>query len=185
MSTVLVVDDSELTHALVRRVLQHSGFGTVHAASADDALRLLGRTRVDAMIVDIAMPNIDGIQFTQLVRSRHDVDKTLPVVFYSAHVDKPEARRRISAMQPATLVAKDGNVQDLVEAVTNVITAHTAAARAPTRATVILHMGKGLVAMQLQRQGETVFELRRGTEVLLTAPTIEQLMRDARAAGFA
>lgn len=185
MSTVLVVDDSELTHALVRRALEPRGFVTVHADNADEALGLLGREHVDAMIVDIVMPNIDGIQFTQLVRSRQDVDQSLPVVFYSAHIDETAARRRISSMQPASLVAKDGNVQNLVEAVTNVIAAHASAARAPTPAAVILHMGKGLVAIRLQRAGQTVFELRRGTEVLLEAPTIEELMQGARKAGLA
>jgi CheY-like chemotaxis protein len=185
VSTVLVVDDSELTHALVRRALGASGFTTVHATNADEALALLGREHVEAMIVDIVMPNIDGIQFTQLVRSRDDVDKALPVVFYSAHIEQTDARRRISSMQPATLVAKDGNVQDLVEAVSNVITAHNLAARAAAPAAVILHVGKGLVAMRLQREGQTVFELRRGTEILLEAPTIEALMQDARTAGLA
>jgi CheY-like chemotaxis protein len=184
VGTVLVVDDSELTHALLRRALENGGYDTVHAANADEALRLIEQEPVDAMVVDIVMPNIDGIQLVQLVRSRRDVDRSMPVVFYSAHIDHAE-RQRIAGMQPATIVAKDGNVQDLVEAVTNVISAHASAALAATPAAVILHVGKGLVALRLQRDGKTVFELRRGSEVLLEAPTVEELMQHARSAGLA
>ena len=162
MTSVLVVDDSELTHALVRRALKSGGFTTVHAMSAADALRVLPDTPVGAMVVDIVMPGIDGIEFAETVRSRSDVDSSLPVVFYSAHTDGADLGRRISAVQPATLVAKDGNVRDLVEAVASVIHAHAAARAAKPPAAIILHVGKGLVAISLQRNGRTVYELRRG-----------------------
>ena len=185
MSVVLVVDDSELTHALVRSSFERAGLSTLHAASADEALRLLPSERIDAMVTDIVMPDVDGIQLVQLARSRPDVDSSLPVVFYSAHVDVTNAKRRIAEMQPATLVAKDGNVQDLVEAVTSVINAHAAVKNASQPAAVILHIGKGLVAISVQRQGQTSYELRRGEQVLLEAPTIEELTRRARAAGLA
>jgi CheY-like chemotaxis protein len=183
MSTVLVVDDSELTHALVRSALEHAGHQTIHALNADEALRLLDDTSVDAIVVDIVMPNIDGIQLIQLIRARRDANRSMPVVFYSAHID-PGLRARIASIQPATIVAKDGNVHDLVEAVTNVIRGHASVAAA-TPAAVILHVGKGLVALRLQRAGDTIFELRRGTEVLLEASTVEELMQHARAAGLA
>lgn len=185
MSTVLVVDDSDQTHALVRRVLAHNGHISVHATGADEALRVLERQSVDAMIVDLVMPHIDGIQLTQLVRSRLDVQTLLPVVFYSAHGNTTEARRRISTVQPATIVAKDGNIQDLVEALTNVIEAHAGARAERTPASVIVHIGKGLVGLSVQRDGQTVYELRRGTQVLLQAPTVEALIQAARRARLA
>jgi CheY-like chemotaxis protein len=185
VSIVLVVDDSELTHALLRSTFERAGHATVHAANADEGLRLLQSERVDAMVTDIVMPNIDGIQLVQLARSRPEVDSSLPVVFYSAHIDgATNARRRIAAMQPATVVAKDGNVQDLVEAVTNVITAHAAVKNVTPPASVILHIGKGLVAVSVQRDGQTVYELRRGEQVLLEASTIEDLTSRARSAGL-
>jgi DNA-binding NarL/FixJ family response regulator len=184
VSTVLVVDDSELTHALVRRALGQSGLTTVHAEDSDTALQLLADNPIEAVVVDIVMPDVDGIQLIQLARSHPDVDSSVPVVFYSAHVDQ-EARQRIAKLQPATIVAKDGNVQDLVEAVTNLINGHASAADAPAPAAVILHIGKGLVAIRLQKLGRSVYELRRGSEVLLEAATIDDLMQDARTAGLA
>jgi CheY-like chemotaxis protein len=185
VNTVLVVDDSELTHALVKRAFESSGYRTLHARDSAEALDLLAAQEVDALVVDIVMPNIDGVQLVQLLRSRRSADNSVPVVFYSAHADEQESRRRISEVQPATVVAKDGNVKDLVDAVANLISAHQAAAKAPAPASVILHIGKGLVAIQLHRQGQTIYELRRGTDVVLEAPTIEELMKRAQAAGLA
>ncbi|MDT4941687.1 MAG: two-component system, chemotaxis family, sensor kinase CheA [Pseudonocardiales bacterium] len=184
MTSVLVVDDSELTHALVRRALESAGFRTVHALSAEEALALLPGTPVDVMVVDIVLPGIDGIQFAEAVRTRSDVDSQLPVVFYSAHANGEALRRRVAAVQPATLVAKDGNIQDLIEAVTNVIDAHAAVRTAKPPVAVILHVGKGLVATSLQRDGRELYELRRGPVVLLEAPTLEELLVRADEAGL-
>ena len=106
-------------------------------------------------------------------------------MFYSAHIDDAtDTRQRIDRLQPATVVAKDGNVQELVEAVTSVITAHASVKNATSRAAVILHVGKGLVAVGVERQGRTIYELRRGEQVLLEASTIDDLVSQARAAGL-
>ena len=185
MHTVLVVDDSELTHALVKRAFEARTYRTIHARGSAEALDLLASHEVDALVVDIVMPSIDGIQLIQLLRSRGSAHNAKPVVFYSAHADEKESRRRISEVQPATVVAKDGNVKDLVDAVGNLIQAHASAAQAPARASVILHIGKGLVAVQLHRDGQTIYELRRGADVLLDARTVEELMKRAQAAGLA
>lgn len=186
MSTVLVVDDSELTHALVRRALEQRGFTTVHVGSSDEAIDLLGRgEHIDALVVDIVMPKIDGIQLVQILRSRPGIGSSTPVVFYSAHLDQTVARKRIPNMQPVSVVAKDGNIEDLVETVTNLIHAHAAAAGAPTPSEVIQHVGKGLVAIRVQTGDSSGYELRRGSEVLLEAPTIDKLMRDAQSKGLA
>ena len=184
MNTVLVVDDSELTHALVRRAFDAGTYRTLHARDSGEALDLLADHEVDALVVDIVMPNIDGIQLVQLLRSRRNGSGSTPVVFYSAHADELESRRRIADVQPATVVAKDGNIRDLVDAVANLISAHSTAVKPPARASVILHIGKGLVAVQLHRDGQTVYELRRGTEVLLEAATVEELMKRAQDAGL-
>lgn len=184
MSSVLVVDDSELTHALVRRALDDRGYTVIHARDSDEALQILAGQDVDAVVVDVVMPKIDGIQLVQLLRSRPDVGADMPVVFYTAHIDQAHTRRRIARMQPATVVEKDGHVKDLVEAVTNLIDAHAAARSSTPPAAVIQHVGKGLVAIGLEQDDATVYELRRGATVLLQAPTMEQLLRDAKTAGL-
>ena len=185
MSRVLVVDDSEITHALVRTALTRAGHVTVHADSGAEAMDLVPAEPPDAMVIDIAMPGMDGIQLAQLLRSGPYVDRSLPVVFYSAHLNETNVRARVAGIQSATFVAKDGNVRELVHALGNLISVHEAdkAARAP--ASTIVQVGNGLVATSVAKDGLTVFELRNGTTVLLEAASMEQLMTRAQAAGLA
>ena len=182
MKIVLVVDDSGFTHVLLRSAFARAGYGTLHAEDAGAALHLLTNEHVDAMITDIVMPDMDGMELVRSARANPDVDNSLPIVFYSAHVDLSDARRRAAELQPATVVSKDGNVQELVTAVSSLIEAHAAVKEIP--AAVILHVGSGLVAVSVQRDGHTVFELRRGEQVLLEAPTVEELTDHARLAGL-
>jgi CheY-like chemotaxis protein len=185
VSRVLVVDDSELTHALVRSVLTRAGHVTVHAESSAEAMQLVPGEPPDAMVIDIAMPGMDGIQLAQLLRSGPYIERSLPVVFYSAYLNETNVRARVAGIQAATFVAKDGNVHELVQALGELIEAHAADKAARPSASTMVQIGRGLVASCVPTDGRTVYELRRGANVVLEAPSMEQLMTRARAAGLA
>ena len=121
MSSVLVVDDSEVTHALVKKVLERAGINTVHANSTTKALRLIDQEHFDALVIDIVMPEIDGFQFAQLVRGSAGEQRDVPMIFYSAFLDAHNIERS-HAVEPAFLVPKDGNVNQLVDTVRSAIT---------------------------------------------------------------
>ncbi|BEL08742.1 hypothetical protein Q0Z83_069330 [Actinoplanes sichuanensis] len=58
---VLVVDDDEGVRDLVTFKLQMAGYRTVTAADGCTALTLIGETRPDLVVLDIAMPGLDGL----------------------------------------------------------------------------------------------------------------------------
>ena len=62
---VLVVDDDADGRRLVAQLVTDSGAEAVSAASAGEALELLGRGRFDVMVADIAMPEVDGYQLVR------------------------------------------------------------------------------------------------------------------------
>jgi CheY-like chemotaxis protein len=66
--TVLVVDDEPDARDLVRRVLEDCGAKVLTAASAAEGLAALRRQRVDVIISDIGMPEVDGYEFMRQVR---------------------------------------------------------------------------------------------------------------------
>jgi two-component system OmpR family response regulator len=72
MSKILVVDDDPHIRQLVRLFLQNHGFNIYEAADGVQALTLLESVRVDMVILDLMMPNIDGWELCQQLRAAYD-----------------------------------------------------------------------------------------------------------------
>jgi PAS domain S-box-containing protein len=81
--SILVVDDQPTNRKLVRVQLEAEGHAVIEAANGIEALAVLNREPVDAMISDILMPGMDGYRLCYEVR-RHEDWKTLPFIFYTA-----------------------------------------------------------------------------------------------------
>ena len=71
---VLLVDDEPSIRSSIRSCIdwEQSGFTVAaEASNAEEALRLIDEIAVDLVITDIVMPNIDGLNFTHILRERH------------------------------------------------------------------------------------------------------------------
>ncbi|MFP4144966.1 MAG: sigma-54-dependent transcriptional regulator, partial [Phycisphaeraceae bacterium] len=79
---VLVVDDKQMMRDSVGAILRRAGFGVVAAGDGEAALRLLARHRPAAVITDLKMPEMDGLEL--LTRMRQ-ADDQLPVVLMTAY----------------------------------------------------------------------------------------------------
>jgi signal transduction histidine kinase/CheY-like chemotaxis protein len=77
--TVLVIDDDEDVHELLRRTLARQGFAIESAKNGEDGLRLARRIRPQAIVLDVMMPGTDG--WTVLSRLKSDPETAdLPVI---------------------------------------------------------------------------------------------------------
>jgi two-component system response regulator AtoC len=83
MKTVLVVDDEKLIRWSLCQGL-HKDFIVCAAGSAEEALNLLGRLPVDAVVTDLRMPGMSGEQFIAEIRKRAP---ELPVIAISAYAN--------------------------------------------------------------------------------------------------
>jgi two-component system chemotaxis sensor kinase CheA len=89
---VLLVDDSDFFRQLTVPMLGAAGFRVTAVASAVEALRLRDAgTMFDAIVSDIEMPQMDGLQFARAVRSGGAWVR-LPLVAMTAHADMESAR---------------------------------------------------------------------------------------------
>jgi two-component system, OmpR family, KDP operon response regulator KdpE len=80
---ILVVDDEpEITRAL-RSILGAHGYEPIPASSGDEGLDLLARRHPDLILLDLALPGLDGLEFCRTVREDRGLD--LPIVVLSAH----------------------------------------------------------------------------------------------------
>jgi DNA-binding response OmpR family regulator len=77
--TVLIVDDDAALARIFQRVFSRAGYTALVATAAPDALRQLNETRIDAVILDLRMPIIDGFGLLYRLRSR-EAHQHLPVI---------------------------------------------------------------------------------------------------------
>lgn len=73
MKQILVVDDERQIVRMLRAALQASGYRVVQAANGMEGLTQFESTRPDLVITDLAMPDMNGVELTQAIRSISDV----------------------------------------------------------------------------------------------------------------
>jgi two-component system chemotaxis sensor kinase CheA len=89
---ILLVDDSEFFRQLMIPTLGAAGFRVTAVGSASEALSLRDAgTKFDAIVSDIEMPVMDGVQFVRAVRAGGPW-ATLPMIAMTAHTDSESAR---------------------------------------------------------------------------------------------
>ena len=68
--TVLIVDDSALVRTYYRSILEATGFRVLEALNGLEALETLLTTTADLVVVDVNMPQMDGISFLRALRQK-------------------------------------------------------------------------------------------------------------------
>src|SRR5579859_1165521 len=69
---ILVVDDDPRITDLVRRILAYAGYSVTSAATGDDALARTLERPPDAVVLDIMLPGLDGLEVTRRLRAAGD-----------------------------------------------------------------------------------------------------------------
>ncbi|MEA2464471.1 MAG: two-component system, OmpR family, response regulator MprA [Acidobacteriota bacterium] len=91
---VLVVDDEPAVRESLERVLRHDGFEVDVAADGREAIRRLAVVRPDAVLLDVLMPQLDGLEVCR--RMRDTGDRT-PVLMLTARDAVPDRVRGLDA----------------------------------------------------------------------------------------
>jgi len=81
MNEILVVDDDAYIRRLVSTILNDAGFDVYEAADGRDALLKLDEHKIDLCVVDIMMPNMDGLDFCRNARNYY---KDMPILMLTA-----------------------------------------------------------------------------------------------------
>lgn len=81
MFNILVADDDKNTRRLIKAVLESEHYTVSTAENGIKALEILDREHIDLIILDIMMPEMDGYEFTETIRSVHN---DIPVLMVSA-----------------------------------------------------------------------------------------------------
>ncbi len=86
--TIFVVDDQAMHRGLIRDLLSPIGFHIIEAENAKTCLELLKEKKPDLYLLDVSMPDIDGLKLANIIRSR---GITHPIIMLSADAQEHHA----------------------------------------------------------------------------------------------
>jgi len=89
---VLIVEDNEKNLKLARDVLQFNDFRTVEATSGEEGLTLVRQHHPDLVLMDIALPGIDGVEATRQLKA-DAATASIPIVALTASVMQADRAR--------------------------------------------------------------------------------------------
>lgn len=94
MEKILVVDDNPQDRELAGQCLRDHGMVPLFAASGDDAIHTIESEHPDAVLTDLNMPGMDGLELVRLVRSKYS---GIPVVLMTSRGSEESAVRALRA----------------------------------------------------------------------------------------
>ena len=117
MAKVLVIDDEQGIRSLLDTLLSRKGFNVVLADGGRKGLELFRRERPDVIVLDLNMPEMDGVAVLQQVRS---LNPDQPVIILTG-AGTPEKEQRVHALGVSEFVEKEFSLHRLGDALKRVL----------------------------------------------------------------
>jgi two-component system, chemotaxis family, chemotaxis protein CheY len=111
---VLVVDDASLVRLYYRKALENAGFQVEEALNGLEAIERLLMASFDLLIVDINMPQMDGVTFLRAVRAKEPPVSAIPALVTSTEAE-PQRIAAATAAGANLYVTKPISEQALVQ----------------------------------------------------------------------
>ncbi|MCF8109556.1 MAG: PAS domain-containing protein [Desulfohalobiaceae bacterium] len=120
---ILLVEDQKMNQIFAEDLLTSYGHEVDIAENGRQALDVLSRKSFDLVLMDIKMPEMDGIEATRRIRTADKVlmNPDIPIIGLSAHVPPPEEMERFQQSGFNDYLTKPLNVENLFEAMRKVI----------------------------------------------------------------
>ena len=124
MANVLIVDDELSIQRMLGYILDREEHTTFAASNAGEALVHLYKQSIDLILLDIAMPDIDGISFLRQLRGMEQYE-TLPIVMLTANTSD-QVRQEAEESGASAFLNKLANPDDLLAVINQLLTDLTA-----------------------------------------------------------
>jgi CheY-like chemotaxis protein len=115
MSSILIVEDDDHQRLLYREAFEGDGFEITEARDGRTAMACIEHNSPDAVVLDINMPDIDGLQTLTRI---HNLNPKLPVILNSAYA---AYRNQFVSWLADAYVTKSSNLDELKQAVHTVL----------------------------------------------------------------
>ncbi len=151
---ILIVDDDPQIRDLLRITLEREGYGILTAADGATALRMATRERPEAIVLDIGLPEVDGLDVCRRLRQGGAV----PILFLSARGDEID---RVVGLELGAddYVTKPFSPRELVARIRILLKRSAPRTEAMTRGVLALDMARHLATVAGQAVALTASEM--------------------------
>ena len=115
---VLLAEDNPINQTLARRILEKAGHEVLVAQNGREVLEILDRSPCDAVLMDVQMPELDGLEATRAIRRKEQQQtpgQHVPIIAMTAHAMVGDRQRCLEAGMDS-YIAKPLHPQDLLVA---------------------------------------------------------------------
>ena len=88
-ATVLIVDDSRTAIAVLKRILEPTGYDIISAADGEEGIDMAKLHKPDLILMDVIMPGLNGFQATRILR-KEEITKDIPIIIISGNEQATE-----------------------------------------------------------------------------------------------
>lgn len=117
---ILLAEDSIVTRTQEKRILEGAGYQVVAAVDGQDAYSKLGQEAFDAVVSDVEMPNMTGLELAEKIR-QDPAHAELPIILVTSLSSEDDRRRGAEAGANAYLTKSTFDQQSLLEALERLI----------------------------------------------------------------
>jgi DNA-binding response OmpR family regulator len=125
MSTILIIDDEIVLKIMLRKILSTANYNIITAENGVSALASLAENRVDLVITDLIMPEMDGLAFLRDLRANKK-SKDLPVIVLTGAGAK-HLRDQAWQIGANAILTKPIGSQELLQVIDGLLAASTPA----------------------------------------------------------
>jgi len=113
MTKVLLVEDNPMNMELVLEILESIGFSAYGARDGKEAVEMAEKETYDLILMDIELPDMDGVEVTRIIRKRNK-NKNTPIIALTAFAMKGD-RENFLASGFSDYVPKPVDVGDFMK----------------------------------------------------------------------
>ncbi len=109
---ILVVDDEAMARTMASKLLEKAGYSTVAVESGDECLKFVSTQKPDAILLDMLMPGMSGLEVLEKLRS--DISsRAIPVLLVTAK-GQADIVRQAAALGVSDFIVKPFHSLDLI-----------------------------------------------------------------------
>ena len=119
-SNILLVDDDIPSLNLLREAVERNGFKAIAHSDSTQVLDSIQNMHIDLAIIDLDMPEIDGIELIERIKS-YEQFKNLPIIIYTGKENFEDDIKRIDGLFENLLQKRSTSLEDLQETINQMI----------------------------------------------------------------